>query len=387
MKKQNNISRVINKLLYITLACIIFNACTDEEIISSTKVEAGIPVEVQLGMSISGMSEVSTRSLDEDAESQVNDLYVLVFDANSQQKKTGKFFSTDEIVSTTTNKNKGSIVLKTTSGECRIYAVANVTTTELTGTNLKSQLDNVDKISDLNNITAALTEVNIQRVQAALSMSGAYKTTNQPNKAEGYCIINEEGNVSAGKIELNRLDSHITFKIAVGSEVKTFTPISWQVKNVPLKSTVFPQEKSVFTNSDDFAEESSISKAFGTVTNDKVYRTFDFYMLENVKSAKEYNGEKITADVSKMNIQERQAEYAKREAEEKIKDPDNKDKVINTGTYKFSEPFATYVEIKASMEIAHKEDGKDVTRVANVTYIIHLGGGTDDPANFTSNRN
>ena len=50
MKKQNNISRVINKLLYITLACIIFNACTDEEIISSTKVEVGIPVEVQPGM-------------------------------------------------------------------------------------------------------------------------------------------------------------------------------------------------------------------------------------------------------------------------------------------------------------------------------------------------
>jgi len=387
MKKQNNILRVINKLLCITLACSLFHSCADEEIISSTKVETGIPVEVQLGMSISGMSEVSTRSLDENAESQVNDLYVLIFDANSQQKKTGKFFSTDEIVSTTTNKNKGSIVLKTTSGECRIYAVANVATTELTGTNLKSQLDNVSKISDLNNITAALTEVNIQRVQAALSMSGVYKATNQPNKAEGYCVINEEGNVSAGKIELNRLDSHITFKIAVGSEVKTFTPISWQVKNVPLKSTVFPQEKSVFTNSDDFAEESSISKAFGTVTNDKVYRTFDFYMLENVKSAKEYNGEKITADVSNMDIQERQAEYAKREAEEKIKDPDNKDKVINTGTYKFSEPFATYVEIKASMEIAHKEDGKDVTRVANVTYIIHLGGGTDDPANFTSNRN
>lgn len=68
-----------------------FNACTDEEIISSTKVEAGIPVEVQLGMSISGMSEVSTRSLDEDAESQVNDLYVLVFDANSQQKRQASF--------------------------------------------------------------------------------------------------------------------------------------------------------------------------------------------------------------------------------------------------------------------------------------------------------
>lgn len=84
-----------------------------------------------------------------------------------------------------------------------------------------------------------------------------------------------------------------------------------------MKSTVFPQEKSVFTNSDDFAKESSISKAFGTVTNDKVYRTFDFYMLENVKSAKEYNGEKITADVSNMDIQKRQAEYAKREAEER----------------------------------------------------------------------
>lgn len=383
MKKQNNISKVINKLLCIALACTIFNACADEEIISSTNVEAGIPVEVQLGMSIPGMNEVSTRALDEEAESQVNDLYVLVFDANSQVKKTGKFYPTDEIVSTTSNKNKGSITLETTSGECRIYAVANVSTTELSGTNIKSQLDNVNKISDLDKIIASLPEANIQRVQAALSMSGVYKTNTPSNSAEGYCVIDEKGDVSPGKIELERLDSHITFKIAIGPAVKTFTPISWQVKNIPLKSTLFQQEKSIFSQDGDFAE-SSISKAFGTSGDN---RTFDFYMLENLKFAKEFNGERIAANVSGMTVEEKQAEYAKREAEEKKIDQDNKDKVINTGKYKFSEPYATFVEIKATMEIAHKENGKDVTRVANVTYVIHLGGGTDDPANFASKRN
>lgn len=383
MKKQNNISKVISKLLCIALACTFFNACADEDIISSANVEAGIPVEVQLGMSIPGM-EVSTRALDENAESQVNDLYVLVFDANSQIKKTGKFYTTNEIVSTTSNKNRGSITLETTSGECRIYAVANVSTTELTGTNIKSQLDDVKNISDLNNIIASLPEPNIQRVQAALSMSGVYKTKSTSNSAKGYCVIDERGNVSEGKIELERLDSHITFKIAVGEKVTSFTPISWQVKNIPLKSTVFQQEKSIFTQGSDFAAESSISKAFGTVGTD---RTFDFYMLENIKSAKSHEGESIAKDVTNMSTSQKQAEYAKREAEIKEKDPNNEGKVINTGIYKFSEPYATYVEIKASMEIAHNEDGKGVTRVANVTYIIHLGGGTDDPSNFASKRN
>ena len=32
MKKQNNILKLIKNITYLTLACIAFNACTDEEI-------------------------------------------------------------------------------------------------------------------------------------------------------------------------------------------------------------------------------------------------------------------------------------------------------------------------------------------------------------------
>ena len=46
MKKQNNILKLIKNITYLTLACIAFNACTDEEIYKSSEIVEGVPVEV-----------------------------------------------------------------------------------------------------------------------------------------------------------------------------------------------------------------------------------------------------------------------------------------------------------------------------------------------------
>lgn len=116
MKKQNNILR----FLYIVSAYILCNACADDDIYTSTAIKEGIPVEINLSLTIPGMDKITTRALPESEESRVNDLYVLVFDATSGSLKSRKFYPTDDIVSELENKSKGTLPLKTASGESRI---------------------------------------------------------------------------------------------------------------------------------------------------------------------------------------------------------------------------------------------------------------------------
>mgnify|MGYP000566689478 CR=1 FL=1 len=98
-------------------------------------------------------------------------------------------------------------------------------------------------------------------------------------------------------------------------------------------------------------------------------------MLENIKKAQEYEGKSIAANVANMSEEKKKEEYAKREEEIKQIIDTNDDGSIksckNTGVYKYSEKYATYVEIKGSLEIEHANG----IRVAYVTYRIHLGGG------------
>lgn len=387
MKKQNNILEVIKNIIYLTFVCAFLNACTDQEIYKPSTVKEGIPVKINFGISTPGMDKVTTRSLTEEGESQVNDLYLLVFNKDGNNLKTRKFYSTNEISSSLGNKSKGTLVLETTSGESRIYAIANVETTELNGTSIREELDNVSSVNDLFNVTASLKDSNIERVQASLTMSGTFeqKGFSESLQKQGYCTIPETNSTLDGKIYLSRLDSHITFKISTASNVE-FTPTSWQVKYIPLKSTVIAQNKSLIETTNDYADSKTYT-GFGTNEEGGIqYRTFDFYMLESIKKAiTADDGTKIASDeeVSKMTDENKQIEYAKREKE--IKTPeDNDGKVKNTGIYKYSEPYATFVEIKGSLEIK-LDNGR--TRIATVTYVIHLGGGTTNPSNFTSERN
>ena len=371
MKKQNNILR----FLYIVSAYILCNACADDDIYTSTAIKEGIPVEINLSLTIPGMDKITTRALPESEESRVNDLYVLVFDATSGSLKSRKFYPTDDIVSELENKSKGTLPLKTASGESRIYAIANVETNEMSA--IRSELDKIDELDDLFNVFCSMNEANIQRVQGSLVMSGAFSQTSAANMVEGYCVIPEHGGTLNGKIQLTRLDSHITFKISTGSQVKSFTPTSWQVKNVPLKSKIIGQNINSFTQASDYGE-SSVFTGFGTSNESGTnYRTFDFYMLENIKNSKEHEGSSIASNVGNLPDTDKRKEYAKREEEVK-----NEDKT-NTGVYKYSEKYATFVEIKGELEI-HQASS---IRVATVTYRIHLGGGINAPANFTSKRN
>lgn len=378
MKKQNNILEIIKNIVYLAFVCIALNACTDEEIYKTSEIVEGVPVEVGFKFSVPSMQKVSTRGLSDEGEFQVNDLYVLIFNANNgQTRKTGGGYYDSEQINDVITGNQasgkvssGTLTLKTTSGESLIYAVANVKGNDLGG-DITTALENVNSLDDFKKLSVALTiKGNIERSSPALVMSGAYVPTSGTQMQTGYCNIPASSTTLNGKISLTRLDAHITFKLtpnmhANGGKIKTFTPKSWKVYNVPNKSYIVAQDADIVSNNaEDYDDMESSSIRFGEQT-DNVY-DFDFYMLENRKNAKTYNGKSIT-------------KYEQREEEVKI---DNK----NTGEYKYVEPYATFVEIKAHMEIENENNDNGI-RVADVTYVIHLGYVNNVAADFKNERN
>lgn len=378
MKKQNNILVYTKRAFGFVLISILFFACQDDNIIKNNNVEEGIPVEVKFNVSVPEMASTVTRGLRDEEEFQINDLYLLIFDSNGNRKEGTHYYSSDELLDNHNGSQSrptyGTLTVQTTSGKSYIFAATNVSNNQLNGEdNIKDQLDAVNNIQDFKNITATLNSktnaAQVDRTQAALVMCGTYtpKSTSGTEEA-GVCNIPTQNSTLDGKIILERLDSHITFNITWGgksSKVTSFELTGWRVYNVPVKSYLLAQEQDAVTaNENDYAISSSEHK----VTTDEGGKScsFDFYMLENRKKKQEYEGRYLSS-------------YAEREAEIKVNDK-------NSGIYKYVEPYATYVEIKANMELTSAQalEGK---KVANITYVIHLGGGHDDYTNFMSKRN
>lgn len=372
-------NRVFYRWMTLCLSMLLIGlaSCIDEYAGDSLSVEEGKPVTVQLGFSVPQMTEVNTR-LTPAQEYHINDLYILIFDAQ-QNRKFGQYYTREELTAHQDYPNfdgseGGSLTITTTSGESYIYGVANVETNELEA--LKAKLDAVQSVTDLQAITASLKSAgNIERNQASLVMSGTFEGTDATDaqKAAGYCVLPADGSSSialSGRIHLKRLDSHITFKIQTdnNSAITSFSPTSWRVYNVPVKSYLVAQAVDAVTaSSSDYTD--ATERIDFAHTDNNTY-SFDFYMLENRKNGLN-------------NI----TQYDQREVEKKetVTDSDKPGQTErNTGEYKNVEPYATFVEIKAKMTI-QLEDGQ--VRFADVRYVIHLGYVNNVASDFKSERN
>ena len=378
MRKQYNLSIYTRQVFALVLMSILFFACQEDEIIKSTDVKEGIPVKVSFNLSVPEMKKVTTRGLRDEEEYQINDLYLLIFDARGELKEGTRFYSSDELASSNGNQSSPSTGtlkdIKTTSGVSYIFAAANTNTNQLSGDgNLKRKLDKVNTLDEFKQVTATLNSktdaAQIDRTQAALVMCGSYDS-GEEGVEDGKCVIPEKGGALNGKILLERLDSHITFNISWGgmdSKVTSFELTGWRVYNVPVRSYLLAHEEDA-VKGDEKDYSTSIMEHKATI--DEKSCSFDFYMLENRKKDRMYKGVSISS-------------YAEREAE--VKDEEG----LNTGEYKYIEPHATYVEIKANMELI-SSIGKELStgkKIANVTYTIHLGGVNNNFADFKSERN
>ncbi|MEG1543977.1 MAG: fimbrial protein [Tannerellaceae bacterium] len=346
-------------VLLIFISLLLCNSCVDEERLDNrSNIEEGIPTTATLSFAAEKAPEIETKSaLSDTQEYKVHNLSVFVFKqkGGSWVKENIQTFAYTDL-----QNSEGKVILKTTSGTKRIYAIANADGKDI------ANLNTVSNLNELESLTYTMKDKEVNRSNGKLLMSGFFKPNTTPSTLDGQVGIETDGNLTdAGKISLSHVDSRITFEVATAEGI-TFTPKEWKVVNVPLKSNVFKQNNDAafipFFETDGAGFDAPTTKKDG-----KVVLPFTFYMMENRQQA-------LTPPAGYSLI----SKYEEREKQHKSP--------IN-GDYIYAPKTSTYVEITGSFFQKYTdENGAQKEKSAEVRYKIHLGYVGNDAADFKSER-
>lgn len=394
-------------IITFILGLLLFNACQDEDLIKKgKKVEEGFPVVTKLSFSSEdrGNKVVTKGALSTAAEYKVYDLYVYVFKlkGNTYVKEFGQHFSENELNITSQKDEKGgttagSITLNITSGEKKIFAIANVG--EENQYHLTERLDAVESLTDLEDLAATLADEDapVDRGSGRFLMSGSFASNKQTATASllgGDVSIDTDGRLTSdGKIYLVHLDSRIDFKVKASpkggkkengetTQSITFVPKGYRVVNVPVSSYLFEKtfKSEVGSHHDVVGDSQDIgaSNSYRDTKEDGVYVNFDEQTIEE--------GQTVGGNFSFYMFENRKralndiAEYAERERQ-------NKEDNGRNGDYLNAHKYATYVEMTGSYYEQYLDaSGELKEKTAEVKYTIHLGY-VNGASDFRSERN
>ena len=322
------------------------------------------------------------------SENVVFNLYVLVFDDNNN-KVFGQYFDYNNLttgnswtkpnqwkydVDQTSGKVHLTSAKSASSGSCKIVAIANLNSEMVNIT--PEQLDHVSSYTDMQNLAARL-------LQEITSRSGYFPMCGM---IENVDLSQDSFNTTGKVLSLKRLDAKIQFNVRVKTDVPTdtenrcfiydFTPLTWQVFNVPKHCYVLEQEEADsavsaedFFNGDEYKFETETELTSSDLYFDNTKQIFShgfsFYMMENRKSTPEEGKDSPGA-----------WEYQHRDTR-------------SGSSFTYVNDLATYVIIKARI-ISHtpRPSGTEVDiEWAEVKYVIHLGDFGKDLNNFDIFRN
>lgn len=342
-----------NKLFTILLSVfVLLTSCSDEELLDKkTKVTEGVPVTVCLPFGTHETTNIETRATDISKEDGVNSLAVVVFwqQPDGTIKKEGETIFIE-------NPSTKTISIKTKSGYNYIYAVANYTSSLF---NLKAKLENVSTIQGIQNLKIQLPENNMSVLDDQFLMSGWFIADDETiRKEEGQCVVDVNGGISKGHIDLKHVMASITFKVKGESKSEgsdgliSFVADTWQIMNIPQSSNLMEREKDCDGSKEDNYFNSKVNSSFKM--EDGFYN-FSFLMMENRKDI-------ITSSDTPKSWDER----------EKMVDKESSEK-----EFVYADPRSTYLILKGTYKgtTSHNVQGdvgeKEV--MAYTTYYIHLG--------------
>lgn len=345
------IRNIYTRTALCALLAAVAVSCTEEEFGTGGPVEYGRPVTVSLSYGAPDM-QVQTRAFNKDEEGQVNDLFVLFFDAQTDTLVKSEYYDNTRLKSASAgnvHEYGGNVHITISTGKYHIMGIANLAMGEIDHKPLIEQLEEVKNMTDFNALTVRLGNPgSISRIVPALVMGGGYRTGNDSGLAYDnpeVCEITGSGSLQ-GSIHLRRLDSRIKFVIEnANTEVITqLQPVSWQVINVPASSYLTEQAANA---SNVGYDNSLVSNEFDNSLADQ--SSFEFYMLENKQKAQKAIPNTVTDY------------YHERERKE-------------NGKFIYAPDSATYVEIRMRMQLkVHQDNGTTIDRSADVKYTVHLG--------------
>lgn len=420
--------------IYILTALTVlltFSACVDDYLYNKVKgkAEPGLPVELSLGIDIpngkSAFVAGSRATTQSETERIVYDLYLFIFDAETEALKTKYFFqqisSKNEITCDPTYSTTGSAVIKrtqigrgriehihTTTGPSRIVAVANCN--RKGSAMILNRLSQIENSSQLHEIIVSTIDPNSKQPdfeEPLTVMSGYYcdddnnhnanhlntpceiATGNGDGDHHGYVDISTEP--LAGTIWLTPLQSRIKFLITGNGHPAVTDPQtgdilipegrfdleSWQVINLPGSTPLFcrgygddstpltpnPVNSIVMTRFDSGTEVVTDDNNTTAGENDEIFG-FNFFMADNHPG----NGTDDILTYGDRAAWDSSAGVATLPTEK---------------TYLNAPQGATYVILRGSYngaslvtdESSNEAEVKNVT--ADVTYTIFLGHDSD----------
>ena len=371
----------MNKLaLIILLIPLLLTACVRELWPDRDTGSEGLVIS--FGSAPSPDVVVSTKgTLGVKQESQVKNMFIFIFDASGNKiyahlfdesnKGEDKTYLPNYWYSSTTDTGvtSGKIFIKTQKKNgCKIVAICNINSEMI---NISPQyLSSLTKYSDVKALDLKLN-------QPVYSRNGYFPMSGEITGVD----FDSDADVAVPTLVLTRLDAKINFivrasttktpldenggvtgNIPVASGIYDFTPMSWQVINLPVGSYVFDRGDDVsgeYFNGPATAFETEVLTEETYCENTKriCEHGFSFYLMENRPAVS-------TTPSSPWD-------YACREERN------------GDGSFKYAPQTATYVILRGRLEV--KEEGK--SKVADVTYTIHLGDFTADFSDFSVLRN
>ena len=243
----------INKYIIMVCSCLLAWSCSDEELIQQSEVGKPVDVVLSFGATNNDQIEIKSRATYElYYESMVRNVYAFVF-ANGE-KIYGHYFSAEDLdktnqkeywtvsnmPSTNQGKTEGKLYMsvpEVSAGGAEIVLIANI---DLDFMNVSQErLGLVRTKDDLNELVVSLNQEIPDRNAGYFMMTGS----------QTGVTISSQGVISVPNtpIKLRRLDAKVEVNVRVNpneesnrQKVKTFTPESWEVINLPKSSYLVP---------------------------------------------------------------------------------------------------------------------------------------------------
>ena len=398
-----------HKILYITtmLLAMLCSSCSEIDDLNHGELgneEAWVTID--FGHQSFDNIEITTRAtVGEAAESRVMDLYALMFvndkcvynqhfssgmQKNTQAEVTAaanngteecwwvqnRTSATNTGSDSNTADTRGTICMKAptmTGGELYLVANANAYTVNIS----PELLGSVQTKQDFLNLTAQLSGETMTRY-GYFPMVAEVNNVTVAQKA----ITQGTNSITA---QLTRLDAKVDVNVtaAVGAisrfndidiRVVDFTPLSWQIRNVPMGSYIVSGSNTfpTFFDSEEYNFESKTATTLNGANTDK--HSFSFYILEN----------KHTATTVNFNQRDERKKDANGRYTYPLPENDGDEKDI----WQYAPKDATYMILKGSLVMEPTTPQPDVKQViADVTYYVHLGDFKTSNSDYSILRN
>lgn len=374
---------IYTSLLLVGLVAFALTSCVDDELVKSGEVVEGVPITVTLNLGGLPASDVtvSTKASGNDL-SGLSNLTIYIYDSQGNfQHKVSNYNGEKSL---TVEQASGTpdviypVKFSTTSGTKKLLAVGNrgggfwkasgdVDASTMTFDEFKSYLLDLNYIEQNGEIATPLQIVSDEQ----MLMSGWNEriTFDASGNVTDWEDLTETDRVA---VQMKRIMAHVTFKIPSGSTTKTvdenlhtvtFTPTSYSVYNVPVK-TMLANMKSEITPVNEETNKDVVTFKNFSATNiaeaEGDSYSFSFYMPENI-----YDNIK-KADGSELVYNDREAwEGQSLSATQK--------------EWKYAPKTSTFVVISGSY--VEVDANNNTVYTGNVQYTIHLGdfGESNDP--------